>query len=207
MLCYNNTIIVPGPDCEASRLTAVNSHTWSLERPDDSPGISGITYVQHVLRLCSLPFALLVAGVATASESHVDLPDVTVQAQAAEEGESDLHTPTTSGSRLELSALQTPASTSSLSGAEVRGRNNLTVQDAVTRTPGISSIGSPGNGGTALSARGFSGHASTMQLYDGTRQYIGAGTVTFPVDTWSVARIDVLRGPARCSMARAPPAR
>lgn len=196
MLCYNNNIIASGTDCEASRLTAFNAHTRSLERPDDSPGRSGITHVQHLLRLCSLPFALLVGGVAMASESHVDLPAVTVQAHAAEEGESDLHTPTTSGSRLELSALQTPASTSSLSGAEVRGRNNLTVQDAVTRSPGISSIGSPGNGGTALSARGFTGHSATMQLYDGTRQYVGAGTVTFPVDTWSVARIDVLRGPA-----------
>ena len=144
---------------------------------------------------CAL-FALLLAASAMASASPVDLPDVTVQAHVVEEGESDLHTPTTSGSRLQLSALQTPASTSSLSGAEVRGRNNLTVQDAVTRTPGISSIGSPGNGGTALSARGFTGHAATMQLYDGTRQYVGAGTVTFPVDTWSVARIDVLRGPA-----------
>ena len=78
----------------------------------------------------------------------------------------------------------------------MRGRNNRSVQDAVTRTPGISSIGTPGNGGTALSARGFSGHSATMQLYDGTRQYVGAGTVTFPVDTWSVQRIDVLRGPA-----------
>ncbi|WP_343351535.1 TonB-dependent receptor [Pseudomonas sediminis] len=141
-------------------------------------------------------FALLLAASAMASASPVDLPDVTVQAHAAEEGESDLHTPTTSGSRLELSALQTPASTTSLSGAEVRGRNNLTVQDAVTRMPGISSIGTPGNGGTALSARGFTGHSATMQLYDGTRQYVGAGTVTFPVDTWSVERIDVLRGPA-----------
>lgn len=148
-----------------------------------------------LFQTCAL-FALLLAASAMASESPVDLPDVTVQAQAVEEGESDLHTPTTSGSRLELSALQTPASTSSLSGAEVRGRNNLSVQDAVTRTPGISSIGSPGNGGTALSARGFTGHSATMQLYDGTRQYVGAGTVTFPVDTWSVARIDVLRGPA-----------
>ena len=40
-----------------------------------------------------------------ASESPVDLPAVTVQAQAVEEGESDLHTPTTSGSRLELSLI------------------------------------------------------------------------------------------------------
>ncbi|WP_322980078.1 TonB-dependent receptor [Pseudomonas sp. C11] len=144
---------------------------------------------------CTWPLALLFSGLALADKA-VDLPALDVQAKAAEEGESDLRTPTTSGSRLELSALQTPASTSSLSGAEVRERNNLTVQDAVTRTPGISFIGTPGNGGTALSARGFTGHSATMQLYDGTRQYVGAGTVTFPADTWSVARIDVLRGPA-----------
>jgi len=196
MLCYNNNIIASGRAGEESKLNACNSPARGLERLHESPRSPGITHVQHLLRLCSLPFALLVGGVAMASESPVDLPAVTVQAQAVEEGESDLHTPTTSGSRLELSALQTPASTSSLSGAEVRGRNNLTVQDAVTRTAGISSIGSPGNGGTALSARGFTGHSATMQLYDGTRQYVGAGTVTFPVDTWSVARIDVLRGPA-----------
>ncbi|QNH01494.1 TonB-dependent receptor [Pseudomonas sediminis] len=152
--------------------------------------------MQHLLRFCSLPLVVLAGGTALADDSAVDLPAVTVQAQAAHEGETSLHTPTTAGSRLDLSALQTPASTSSLSGAEVRERNNRSVQDAVTRTPGISTIGTPGNGGTALSARGFSGHASTMQLYDGTRQYIGAGTVTFPVDTWSVERIDVLRGPA-----------
>ncbi|OEC34550.1 TonB-dependent receptor [Pseudomonas sp. 21C1] len=152
--------------------------------------------MQDSLLPYSLPLALLLASSAMASEAPVDLPAITVQANAMEEGASDLHTPTRSGSRLELSALETPASTSSLSGAEVRGRNNLTVQDAVTRTPGISSIGNPGNGGTALSARGFTGHSAVMQLYDSTRQYVGAGTVTFPVDTWSVARVDVLRGPA-----------
>ena len=35
-----------------------------------------------------------------------------------------------------------------------------------------------------------------MTLYDGTQLYIGAGTVTFPFDTWSTERIEVLRGPA-----------
>jgi iron complex outermembrane receptor protein len=35
-----------------------------------------------------------------------------------------------------------------------------------------------------------------MQLYDGTRLYVAAGTITFPFDTWSVERIEVLRGPA-----------
>lgn len=151
---------------------------------------------RYPLSQLSVSLALFLAGSAMASEPVLNLPAVTVQATSVDEGASDLHTPTSAGSRLGLTALQTPASTSSLSGAQVRGRNNLSVQDAVTRSPGISFLGSPGNGGTALSARGFTGHGATMQLYDGTRQYVGAGTVTFPVDTWSVARIDVLRGPA-----------
>lgn len=108
----------------------------------------------------------------------------------------DLSTPTNAGSRLGLSQLQTPASTSSISSQEIQQRNAATVQQALTRSPGITFIGTPGNGGTALSARGFTGHSSTMQLYDGNRLYVGAGSVTFPIDSWSVEQIDVLRGPA-----------
>ena len=196
MLCYNTNIIASGQGHQRSSLAAASPDSNASKRLDKLLQRPGIVHVQYLLRFCSLPLLVLAGGTALADDSAVDLPAVTVQAQAAQEGETSLHTPTTAGSRLDLSALQTPASTSSLSGAEVRERNNRSVQDAVTRTPAISAIGTPGNGGTALSARGFSGHASTMQLYDGTRQYIGAGTVTFPVDTWSVERIDVLRGPA-----------
>ncbi|QXI36659.1 TonB-dependent receptor [Pseudomonas xantholysinigenes] len=108
----------------------------------------------------------------------------------------DLATPTQAGSRLNLSALETPASTSTLSEAQILGRNNQTVQDAVTRSPGITFIGTPGDGGTGLSARGFSGQSSVMTLFDGSRLYAGAGTLTYPVDPWMVERIDVIRGPA-----------
>ncbi|WP_277183978.1 TonB-dependent receptor plug domain-containing protein, partial [Caballeronia sp. BR00000012568055] len=68
--------------------------------------------------------------------------------------------------------------------------------DAVTRATSFTSNAAPGNGGTALAVRGFSGQESVMTLYDGTRLYPGAGTNTFPFDTWQVERIDVLRGPA-----------
>lgn len=108
----------------------------------------------------------------------------------------DLATPTQAGSRLGLSALETPASTSSISERQIQQRNNLTVQDAVTRSPGITFVGSPGDGGTGLSARGFAGHSSVMTLFDGARLYTGAGTQTFPVDPWMVERIEVIRGPA-----------
>jgi iron complex outermembrane receptor protein len=33
-----------------------------------------------------------------------------------------------------------------------------------------------------------------VNTYDGTRLYVGAGTVSFPADTWTVERIEVLRG-------------
>ncbi len=61
---------------------------------------------------------------------------------------------------------------------------------------GITTIASPGNGNGAFTSRGFAGPNSIQQLYDGTRFYVGAGTVTFPFDTWNVERIEVLRGPS-----------
>lgn len=124
------------------------------------------------------------------------LPSTHIDEQASEQAQPDLKTPLPAGSRLSLTPLQTPASTTSLGSQAIQQRNNATVQQAVTRSAGISFIGTPGNGGTALSARGFAGHSATMQLYDGTRLYVGAGTVTFPLDTWAVERIDILRGPA-----------
>lgn len=103
---------------------------------------------------------------------------------------------TQTGSRLGLTILETPASVETLSGDVIRARGDLSIVDAVTRTTGVSSVANPGNGGTALAARGFSGQGSVMILYDGVRLYPGAGTITFPTDPWTVDRIEVLRGPA-----------
>lgn len=151
-------------------------------------------------RLRTEPFALGLStslllvppALAETEEAALALPSqlVSVRQDPAELDHIDLATPVSAGSRLGLSALDTPASTSSISGEEVRRRNNPSVQAAVTRSPGISFIGTPGDGGTGLSARGFSGHASVMQLFDGTRLYTGMGTVNFPSDPWMVERID-----------------
>ena len=124
------------------------------------------------------------------------LPASPVTAPAVDDERVDLKTPTTAGSRLNLTALQTPGSVESQTGAQIRARGDVSVQDAISRATGISRTGSPGDGGTSLSARGFTGQGSVMQLYDGNRMYMGMGTSTFPVDTWSVERVDVLRGPA-----------
>ncbi|NAN52175.1 TonB-dependent receptor [Pseudomonas protegens] len=134
---------------------------------------------------------------AQADDSALTLPTGTISAAVSEADDSiSLATPTSAGSRLGLSALETPASTDSLSGDRIRARGDRSIQDAVSRSAGISRTGTPGDGGTSLSARGFTGQSSVMQLYDGNRMYTGMGTVTFPVDTWAVERVDVLRGPA-----------
>ncbi|MEN5046349.1 TonB-dependent receptor [Pseudomonas koreensis] len=133
---------------------------------------------------------------ASADGQPLTLPTGTISAPAMDDENVSLTTPTTAGSRLNLAAMETPASVESLSGEQVRARGDRSVQDAVSRSTGISRTGTPGDGGTSLQARGFTGQSSVMQLYDGNRMYTGMGTVTFPVDTWSVQRVDVLRGPA-----------
>ncbi|WP_025111787.1 TonB-dependent siderophore receptor [Pseudomonas sp. H1h] len=133
---------------------------------------------------------------ANADSQPLTLPTGTISAPAIDDESVSLTTPTTAGSRLNLSAMETPASVESLSGEQVRARGDRSVQDAVSRSTGISRTGTPGDGGTSLQARGFTGQSSVMQLYDGNRMYTGMGTATFPVDTWSVERVDVLRGPA-----------
>ncbi|ABD04814.1 TonB-dependent siderophore receptor [Rhodopseudomonas palustris HaA2] len=109
----------------------------------------------------------------------------------------NLGTMASTASRLGLTPLQTPASVDIITAQTIAERGQRDVLDAVTQNAtGITATPEPGNGGVVFSTRGFSGTGSVMTLYDGTRLYVGAGTVTFPFDTWSAERIEVLRGPA-----------
>jgi len=151
--------------------------------------------MSRLIKLHPLAACLAVTLPALADEPVLNLPSTAIT-DTRDPQRVDLATPTEAGSRLHLSALETPASTSNITAEQIEQRNNLTVQDAVTRSPGITFIGNPGDGGTGLSARGFAGHGSVMTLFDGARLYTGAGTQTFPVDPWMVEQIDVIRGPA-----------
>ncbi len=125
-----------------------------------------------------------------ASQS-VDLPATQVQAASA----TPLDEPVQTGSRLSLSIKETPASVEVIDRQQLAERGDASIIDAVSRATGINASPHPGNGGSELGARGFVGNASVTQLYDGVRPY-GAIGVTFPFDTWSIERIEVLRGPA-----------
>lgn len=99
------------------------------------------------------------------------------------------------GSRLGQAMADMPASVEVIDSDAIAVKGDFSGLAAITRATGITASASPGNGGTAVSSRGFNGHGSVVQLYDGTRLYVGAGTVSFPADTWTVSRIEVLRGP------------
>ena len=84
-----------------------------------------------------------VAAQAAEDENALALPATAIIEVADAQSQPDLHTPSTSGSRLNLSALETPASVTSISAKQILKRNNATVQDAVTRSPGVTFIGTP----------------------------------------------------------------
>ncbi len=148
------------------------------------------------MRIQKLSFviAAVLAAHANAADRGADAVEgVTVFGERVETTLSDV---ATTGSRLDITPLQTPASVELIDGELIRQRGDSTVVEAITRATGLSNDASPGDGGSAMSARGFVGHSSIMQLYDGVRLFVGAGTVTFPFDTWAAQRIEVLRGPA-----------
>lgn len=143
---------------------------------------------KYTMAGCALPL-FFITGAAVADTPV--LPSVTVVADKT----SVLDSKTSTGSGLDLTLMQTPASVELISREQLEQRGDSNLVDAITRAAGISSMAHPGNGGSSLSARGFTDTTSVMRLYDGVRQYGGVG-LTFPFDTWSVERIEVLRGPA-----------
>jgi iron complex outermembrane receptor protein len=103
---------------------------------------------------------------------------------------------TTTGSRLSLTVLETPATVDIIDGDAIRARLDTSVLEAATRSAGFTNEANPGNGSSSIAARGFNGQGAVTKLYDGTNYYNAASTVTFPFDTWSVERVEVLKGPS-----------
>ncbi len=141
--------------------------------------------------LAALSLPTLAQG-QTSSPPRATLPAVTVSDRAIAES---LEQPVAAGSRLDLSPLETPASVDVVTRDQLESRGDANVIQAITRSTGITTMGHPGNTGSALSARGFNDSTSVMMLYDGVRQY-GNVSPSFPYSTWAVERIEILRGPA-----------
>ncbi len=158
-----------------------------LQRPRTA--LAGLPWLLSLAWAASPGWAQIATATATTPTATLDT--VTVHSS----GSTALERPVSTGSRLDLGLRDTPASVEVTTREQLEARGDSTLIDAITRSTGITSLGHPGNSGSSLSARGFTDTTSVMRLYDGTRQYGGVG-VSFPFDTWSIDRIEVLRGPA-----------
>jgi iron complex outermembrane recepter protein len=100
---------------------------------------------------------------------------------------------TSTGSRLGLTARETPAIVDILSERQIRELGARTNVEALNRAPGVSSFLSATSPGLPT-MRGFTG-GSVGLLYDGIR-VATPGIFSRQTDSWLYERIEILKGPA-----------
>src|SRR5581483_2949682 len=115
----------------------------------------------------------------------------TITVTAAKVRALDQFTPT--GSRLGLTALETPGSLDVIDSDEMLGRGFNSVEEAADSLPGVTSGGSPGDL-EQFSMRGFTGD-QIVSLYNGL--YIGPANITNrPQNTFNLESVEILKGPS-----------
>jgi len=140
----------------------------------------------HIRALSALLGAAPLAAVAADS-----LQEVVVEGEAIKK--LDLNTESATGSRLGLTALETPASLEGISDGTMRARGLVSVTEAAMTMVGVNSGENPG-APSAFSMRGFTDNQITS-LRDGLQ--IGpASMVMRPQNAFNLERVEVLKGPA-----------
>lgn len=102
-----------------------------------------------------------------------------------------LNSPASSGSRLGLTPLETPASIDVITSDLMRERGDRTTQEALENAAGV--VAGQCFGLTCFSMRGFSGTLSLPFLFDGLRY---PGLAFSPRGTQVFDRIEVIKGPS-----------
>ncbi|UXZ43489.1 TonB-dependent receptor [Pseudomonas soli] len=148
-----------------------------------------------MFRMTTLALLVGSATCAWAQDDTLTLPasNVTATAEQPKEATSlDLDRPIESGSRLNLSARENPASVSVADRKTMQRIGARNFQDAANALPGVNASAPPGWGGY-VSYRGFNG-AQVSQLFNGINlQYGAAGR---PVGAWIYDRVELLGGPS-----------
>ena len=152
------------------------------------PTLMGLVSTKSLLALAVITGPSTVLG-SDAESGKLNIEEVSVY------GRQD-NTQSSTGSRIDLTIMETPATVDIIDGESIRDRLDFTVLEAVTRSAGFSNEANPGNGGQSIAARGFRGQGAVTKLYDGSNYFTAAGTITFPFDTWGVERIEILKGPS-----------
>lgn len=148
-----------------------------------------------MFRMTTLALLVGSATCAWAQDQTLTLPASNVTASADQPKQAtglNLDTPIESGSRLNLSARENPASVSVADRETMERIGARNFQDAANALPGVNASAPPGWGGY-VAYRGFNG-AQVSQLFNGINLQYGAAAR--PVGAWIYDRVELLGGPS-----------
>lgn len=140
----------------------------------------------------SLVLLIGACNLAWADESSVELAPLTVEGALEQPSGILLDEPIKTGSRLGLTARETPASVSVADRAIIEERGAKDTQDVINSMTGVNASANPGYGGY-VSYRGFTAGQIT-QLYNGIG--MSYSSATRPVDAWIYDRVELIGGPS-----------
>lgn len=129
---------------------------------------------------------------AWAQGAPVELSATTVDGEREAPSGVQLDTPIATGSRLGLTARETPASVSVSDRRVIEQRDARDSQEVINAMTGVNASANPGYGGF-VTYRGFTQNQVT-QLYNGIN--LGYSSATRPVDAWVLDRVELLGGPS-----------
>jgi iron complex outermembrane receptor protein len=129
---------------------------------------------------------------AWAQGAPVELSATTVDGEREAPSGVQLDTPIATGSRLGLTARETPASVSVSDRRVIEQRDARDSQEVINAMTGVNASANPGYGGF-VTYRGFTQNQVT-QLYNGIN--LGYSSATRPVDAWVIDRVELLGGPS-----------
>ncbi len=126
------------------------------------------------------------------ADDAIELAPLTVEGLLEQPSGLVLDQPVKTGSRLGLTARETPASVSVSDRAIIEARGAKDTQDVINTMTGINASANPGYGGF-VAYRGFT-QAQITQLYNGIG--MSYSSATRPVDAWIYERVELIGGPS-----------
>lgn len=135
---------------------------------------------------------LSASSFAWADHGRVELDTTHIESSHEHASGVALDTPIKTGSRLGLTARETPASVSISDRSVIEERGAKDTQDVINAMTGINASANPGYG-SFVAYRGFTQNQIT-QLFNGIN--LGYGSAARPVDAWVIDRVELIGGPS-----------
>ncbi|MEH6493800.1 TonB-dependent receptor [Halopseudomonas sp.] len=125
------------------------------------------------------------------AQDALELPTLEVIGSKQDPAGLQLDVPAETGSRLDLTPRQTPASVTVLDREQISARGAENTQDILASIPGVTAAAPPGSAGF-ISWRGFTSSQVTQMFNGITLQY--DAIAARPVDSWIYDRVEAIGG-------------